>query len=383
MSTLRGGPTFAIADMTRGLTQAGVEVHIATTDDHGAHRATLPLGQPVQQDGITYWYFRRLTQFYMASWDLMRWLMRHVQVYDLVDAHYVFVHSSLAAGYAAQKHNVPYIVRPHGMLNRWGMYYRRPRLKRLSLHFLERHLLMHAAAVCLTGEQEYIEASELAIPFRPVIQPLGIEIPAAANWPARGTLRQQHPTLQGKTVLLFLSRFDAKKGLDLLLPAFAQLRQARPDVALVLAGQGTAAFTQRLQQQVAQLGIENDVIFAGFLSGADKLAALVDADIFVLPSYSENFGVVVVEALATGLPVVISDQVGLAREVASADAGVIIPCQPDALVRNLVSLVDQPEQRQYYAERGRALVEQRFSLETATDALLQLYTRLHTSRPHV
>jgi glycosyltransferase involved in cell wall biosynthesis len=378
MSSLRGGPTFAVADMTNSLAQAGIAVHIATTNDNGLECIDVPLGQPIVQNGVTYYYFQRQTNFYLFSLPLARWLKRHVAAYDVVDIHYVFAHAGIPASRAALKHQVPYLLRPHGMLNRWSVSARRPRMKRLSMNLFERHMLAHAAAVCLTTEQERMEVAELALPFKPVVMPLGINLVPFDHLPPTGTFRQQHPHLQGKTLLLFLSRFDKKKGLDLLLPAFAQLKREQPEVALILAGSGTPAFEAKLRAEVQALGIEHDVVFTGFLSGEKKLATLADCDIFVLPSYSENFGVVVVEAMASGLPVIISNQVGLAHDIQQAEAGIVIPCQQDKLVEAIHNLVSDAAQRRQFADQARHLAQQRFSLDAATSSLIQLYTDVVT-----
>jgi glycosyltransferase involved in cell wall biosynthesis len=326
----------------------------------------------------------------MFSLPLARWLAQHVLTYDVVDIHYVFAHSSIPASRAASNHRIPYILRPHGMLNRWSVSMRRPRMKRLSMHLFERHMLARAAAVCLTTEQERVEVAELGLSFRPVVMPLGIDLTPFVHLPRAGTFRQQYPHLAEKTLLLFLSRFDIKKGLDMLLPAFAQLKQEHPDVALVLAGSGDPAFEAKLHAQVQALGIEHDVIFTGFLIDEQKFAVLADCDLFVLPSYSENFGVVVVEAMASGLPVIISNQVGLAHDILQAEAGIVIPCQQDRLFEALRNLVSDTARQQQYAARARHLAQQRFSLDAASSSLVRLYTDViadasvrHTSTTHI
>jgi glycosyltransferase involved in cell wall biosynthesis len=149
----------------------------------------------------------------------------------------------------------------------------------------------------------------------------------------------------------------------------------------VLAGSGEPAYEAWLRQQVQLLDITQDVFFTGFLAGEQKRAALADCDIFVLPSYSENFGVVVVEAMASGLPVVVSDQVGIAQEVAQAPAGLVVPCNPRRLADALRLLIDNHDLRQKLGTRGRMLVQQRFSLDTMTTSLLKLYTNLVEAMP--
>lgn len=377
LSPLRGGPSFAVPAMAQGLARAGLEVHIATTDDDGPERhLDIPLGRPLIHDGVTCWYFRRQTRFYTASWPLTRWLAQQVGAYDLVHIHALFSYASLPAAWFAAKRQVPYIVRPIGVLHTWGTQQRRARLKRLSFQMIERHMLRHAAAVHFTSKQEEAEAALPGVHMQSVVLPLGIELAPFGGSRGTGAFRQQHPMLSQKVVLLFLSRLDRKKGLDMLLQAFAQVRQACPDAALVLAGSGEPAYEAWLREQAQALGIAQDVMFTGFLSGEQKRAALADCDIFVLPSYSENFGVVIVEAMASGLPVVVSDQVGIAEEVAQAPAGLVVPCSAHRLADALRLLIHNHDMRQKLGAHGRMLAQQRFSLATTTTALTKLYVDL-------
>lgn len=372
----RGGPSQAVLDMVRGLVQAGVEVHVATTDDDGPGRLLVPLSQPVVEDGVTCWYFPRLTRFYTTSWPLVTWLRRHIADYDLVHVHAVFSYSSLLAAFCAWRAGVPYIITPHGILRSWGVQNRRPLLKRLSFYLIERRILHHAALVHFTSEQERLEAEELGVRMSSTIIPLGIDLSAFERLPAPGAFRRHYPQLAGRTLLLFLSRLDPKKGLDLLLPAFARVRQERPDVALVLAGCGVPDYEAWLRARVQELGLEGDVLFTGFLEGEQKLAALADCDLFVLPSYSESFGVAVVEAMACGKPVVISDQVAIHREIAEANAGLVIPCQVQALAEALMHLAGDANLRRRLGANGRRLARERFSLEAMATRLAQAYTEV-------
>jgi glycosyltransferase involved in cell wall biosynthesis len=224
-----------------------------------------------------------------------------------------------------------------------------------------------------TSEAEQGEAAALGAPGRPVVIPHGIELEAFQRLAPRGWVRRRAPHLAGRTIILFLSRIDPKKGLDLLLPAFARVRAQQPDVALVMAGDGETEFVGKLKTEAVRLGIDADIYWAGFLGGDEKLAALADADLFVLPSYSENFGLSVVEAMASRLPVVISDEVAIHREVAGGEAGLVTSCQVPSLTAALASLVADAGRRERLGQAGRRLVESRFSAEAMTAAVLSMY----------
>jgi glycosyltransferase involved in cell wall biosynthesis len=327
----------------------------------------------VDENGATHWYFRRQTRFYTTSWALTRWLAGHVADYDLVHIHALFSYAAVLASVLARKHGVPYIIRPLGTLNRFGMEKRHPRLKRLSYGLIERRILAGAACVHYTSEAEQREAAALGAPGRPVVIPHGVELEAFRPKAASGWIIRRAPHLAGRIIILFLSRIDPKKGLDLLLPAFARLRTQQPDIALVIAGDGEAEFVAKLKAEALRLGIDADLYWAGFLGGDEKLAALADADLFVLPSYSENFGLSVVEAMASRLPVVISNEVGIHHEVTGGQAGLVTSCQVPSLIAALASLVADAGLRERLGQAGRRLVESRFSAEVMTAAVLRMY----------
>lgn len=376
VSPLRGGPSVTLRTMARGLVRAGLEVHVATTDDNGANRLDVPYRVPVVEEGVSYWYFPRQTRFYTFSWPLSCWLARHVRDYDLVHIHALFSYAAIPAALWARRSGVPYIVRPLGVLNRWGRQNRRPWLKKLSFRFVESHILAGAAAIHYTSEQERLEAAEWGIMHRSVVIPNPIDTAAYSHDRATGRFRAQDLQLTDRTIILFLSRLDAKKGLDLLLPAFAAVRAQYPQVILVLAGNGEASFVARLQQEAMRLGINADIIWTGFLTGEEKEAAFADADIFVLPSYSENFGIAAAEAMACGLPVVLSDQVGIHQEVAEAQAGAVVPCRTEELAQALLRLVRDAQLRSQMGENGKSLVNSQFSLETVTGRLIETYVQI-------
>ena len=365
----RGGPSVLMHTLARALSQAGIEVHVATTDDNGPGRLRVPHGLPQQEDGATFWYFPRQTRFYTFSWPLTRWLARHVREFDLVHIHALFSYAALPAALLAHRAGVPYIVRPLGTLNRWGIRNRRPWLKRLSFHVLESRILASAAGIHYTSEQELLEAGELGVSANPLIIPNAVELPVGhACSPVR-------PVAERK-VILFLSRFDRKKGLDLLLEAFARVRRQCPDAVLVLAGTGDPQWVARLKENAERLGIASGVIWAGFLTGENKWAALSGADVFVLPSYSENFGIVLVEALACGCPVVLSDQVGIHREIRRAEAGLVTPCRVEELATAILNVLTDAALRRRMSENGVRLARQQFSLEAVSRQLASAYAAI-------
>jgi glycosyltransferase involved in cell wall biosynthesis len=358
------------------LVRASIEAHIATTDDNGPGRLDVPLGVPVVNEGVTYWFFRRQTRFYAVSLPLTRWLARHAGDYDLVHIHALFSWAAVAAAACSAWRGVPYVIRPLGTLSRWSLAHQRPLLKRLSLWLVENRVLSGAMRIHYTSELERVEGAQIINRHATTVVPLGVDLTWVDRSPEAGWLRRRAPHLAGRTVLLFMSRLDPKKGLDLLLAAFARLAHREKRLALVVAGSGSSDFELSLHQKALSLGIQDDVLWAGFLEGEEKLSALAEADVFVLPSYSENFGIAVVEAMAHGLPVIISDQVGVSREVTAAGAGIVVSCEVEAIAGAIRHLVTHPEVRRGAGDCGRRLATQRFSVDTMTAGLIQMYEEI-------
>lgn len=375
VSSKHGGPSVALPLFARALARYDIPVTVATTDDDGrGMRLEVPLGRVVPGLGETESiYFRKNTEFYKTSWPLARWLNRHVADFDLVHIHALFSFSSWAAARAARRAKVPYIVRPLGVLNEWGMANRRRFVKRWSLRIVELPILRHAAAIHYTAEAEAREAA-LAHPeiasLRSVIIPIPME--SACTGDASG-FYERFPKATGRRIVLFLSRLDRKKGVELLLTAFQEVRKKFPDALLVIAGAGEEGYAEHLEQRARELGCESDLIWTGYVEGDAKAAVLAAATVFALPSYSENFGVAAAEALAAGIPVLLSDRVALAEDVRAADAGVVVECTAKAIAEGLELLLPEAELRARLGERGREFARERYSPDTVGRKLKSLY----------
>ena len=208
------------------------------------------------------------------------------------------------------------------------------------------------------------------------LRPFVIPNPVAGHYFDRDSLRiqfhRQYPGLRDRHVVLFLSRLDEIKGLDLLLPAFAILRRQMDNVSLIVAGGGTASYAARLRQMARTLGIEADITWTGFIDEKQKFSAMAGATVFVLPSYSENFGIAVVEAMACGLPVVVSDRVAIHGEVSAARAGLVVPCNIDALAKSMESILKNPNLQAEMATNAMELAKT-FSTNAVTSKIIALY----------
>jgi glycosyltransferase involved in cell wall biosynthesis len=377
MSVAHGGPTRALALMERALTQQGVTVETAATDDDGPGRRNgKPCGRPLAENGVDRWYFPKRTEWYKASPALARWIAGNVRRFDLVHIHALFSFSSAAAARAAHRAGVPYIIRPLGTLNGYGMSQRRPWLKAVSLRLVEAPALRRAAAVHFTSEDEALQARQLGVAMREAIVPLGIEAheDIDAGMPPRRTAGLQPR-------LLFLSRLDAKKNIEGLLEATALLVKAWPDLQLVIAGDGAPHYVAKLKARCADLGLSGRVTWAGHIEGAAKTAALNAADVFVLPSYSENFGIAALEALAAGLPVVLGKGVAIAKDVVDAGAGVAVDPVARSIAQGVQRIIESEHNQAAMSQSARRLAQERFSARAMAAGLKSLYLDILDRNP--
>lgn len=381
VSASQGGPSFAMPLIERALASAGVEVTVATTDDDGPGKhLNVDLEKPIPSGGATRFYFRKQTEFYKYSLPLKRWLNQNARQFDMVHVHALFSHASVSAARAARKQNVPYIIRPLGVLNRYGLTQRRAMLKRISLAWIERPLLRDAAAMHYTSKAEQLEAEAAGACAPAFVIPLGIDLARFGKLAGADLFLSRFPQAKGKPIVLFLSRLDPKKGLDILLPAFAEVKELNPQAMLVVAGSGDETFTRNMKVLAAELELGDSVLWPGFLEGEMKLSALAAATVFVLPSYSENFGIALVEAMAAGVPCLTTEGVAVAGDVAENKAGLVAKPIVSDLACSLNRVLSDSALRERLSASARSLARKRFSLDAMGRALKELYSRVIMSK---
>ena len=373
-----GGPSQAIFEMCRALQKDGVDVLLATTDADGRARLPVPLATELDRRGVrTLFFSGRWGERFNYSPALARWLNANVETFDLVHVHAVFSHPCLAAARACRKHGVPYVVRPLGSLDPWSMR-QKPLRKRLMWRIAGARMLKKAASIHYTTSDEKTLAERSLGLARGVVIPLGIQLDALQDQTATGVFRRDHPPLGDAPYVLALSRIHPKKNFELLVKAFLSIatQHGMERWRLVIAGNGDADYTDSLQALAERLGGRDQVIFAGWLEGARKAAALRDASLFALPSRQENFGIAAAEALACGVAVVVSEHVNLAPEIRRAEAGWVTSLEREDFTRTLAeAMMDEGERRRRGAS-GKEFVERRLSWESSAGELKRLYAAI-------
>lgn len=379
ISERSGGPAYAIISMCRALQEKQIEVVIATTEaDLNGSRPQSEM--PMSYKGLSVFLFPAWDNSFKYSPPFTDWLQRNVSGFDLVHIHAVFNHACIAAARACRRNNVPYIVRPLGSLDPWSMSQKSLR-KAVFWQLTGKRMLREAAAVHYTAlaEQQATEAS-LGLNHGRIV-PLGVD--ALVPDPAKDSqsVGSDIPGLVGHPYVLVLSRLHPKKGLEVLLDAFLFLVKSKQfeNWRLVLAGDGSSEHVATLKAKVELHQANRLVLFPGWLNGEKKDAALRQASLLALPSYHENFGLCVMEALACGIPVLISPHVNLAPDVQAAGAGWIAPVEEAAIRAALANALDSRTERM---KRGLAGYElsKKFLWTAIADALLNLYSQILRER---
>jgi glycosyltransferase involved in cell wall biosynthesis len=372
--------------MCRALSRLGVDVELVSTNQGEAGtwapfqaetKLEVALGVPVAWQGVTARFFDVMppTRLAMAR-GLANWLRSEVSVSDLVHIHCLHHYPGMVAAGIAARHGVPYLVSPHGELAPY--HRRRKRLRKLLFYRLfESKILDRAAAVHYTSRRELDGAASVRIRAPAVIVPAGVDLPELEPEALRGQFRAMHPETGSRLIVTFLGRLAHQKGLDLLIPAFAKVVERFPDCHLVVAGPIEDAYGRAVAGSVRTWQIEGHVTMPGFVGGREKASLLADTDVWVLPSREENFGIAIVEAMAYGLPVVVSDNVGIHTEITAANAGVVVRLEVAELVEALSKLVSDANLRRKYATNAMALVRERFTWDNTARQMLRTYESIH------
>jgi glycosyltransferase involved in cell wall biosynthesis len=363
-----GGPSAAVVGMGRALLREGMAVQIATTDADGPTRLPVQHGTRVDWQGVPAVFFRReWSEAFKFSRPLARWLTAHVAEFDVVHIHAVFSHACLAAARACRQADVPYVVRPLGTLDPWSMQ-QKPLRKQVLWHFGVRRMLDRAAAIHYTTRSEQRLAESTLDLGRGIVIPLGVDESLFAFGSQAAATCAPY--------ILVLGRLHPKKGIESLVEGFVKVAHSLPDWQLVIAGDGDPTYVASLRAFVTNVDLANRVVFSEWLDGRAKAEALANAALLALPSRQENFGLVVAEALACGTPVLISTHVNLADEIASANAGWVIPLDPRVLQDALEGILRNQAERERRGRAGHELAVSRFRWRAVARDLGALYRTL-------
>jgi len=379
ISLARGGPSLAVLDLVKAIRKSNIDVEIATTNDDGVNLLDIPLNQHLFYQGIPLYFFEKnflsfdpLKEF-TISIPFTKWLWVNICHYDLIHVHALFSYTCTVTMVIANYHHTPYILTPHGLLCHWSLQQARLK-KRLYLNLIEYYNLNQAKAIHFTDQQEQEEVKSLKLSPKTVEIPLGIE-PVTTIKDASNKLRHWLEIPQNTPIILFLSRLHPKKGLDYLIEALGKLRS---DLSfhLIIAGDGDDTYKQILNQYLEKSNLAERTHLVGFVEGEKKALLLQGSDLFALTSHSENFGIVVLEALSAGLPILLTPGVALAQTIKKYQLGYVADLDSNRIAEVIQQFLKNPQQGKEMGKRGKAFVQQNYSWDQIALKMISTYQEI-------
>jgi glycosyltransferase involved in cell wall biosynthesis len=373
VNPMGGGPIEGVKQLGLTLVSEGHRVEIASLDGPSApylKPCPLPvyaLGPPISG--------------YAFSPRFMPWLRENRSRYDAVIVNGIWQFHSFAAWRALRHSNTPYVIYTHGMLDPW--FKERYPMKHLKKWMYwpwgEYRVLRDAQAVLFTCEEERMLARRSFWLYRcnEVVVSYGTAEPAGSPQLQVAEFFARYPELCGKKLALFMGRIHPKKGCDLLLEAFAQVLGPHPEWQLIIAGPDQVGWRKKLGQIAEHLGIASRITWTGMIGGAVKWGALRAAEVFVLPSHQENFGIVVAEALAAGTPTLISNKVNIWREIQADGVGFVAEDTVSGACQILRSYLELPDAMKLaMRRRARQCFERKFEIKKSSRTLKAVLTAI-------
>jgi glycosyltransferase involved in cell wall biosynthesis len=370
-----GGPSEVVINLTREIRALGINAEIATTNDDMPGIIDVPLGQRIEYRGVPIYFFARspirIKQFLFSA-DITWWLLKNIKNYDIVTAHILFSYAPDLSAILARFHQIPYGIRTIGMLTEWSLSQGRFK-KEIYSNLIERPNLNHASYIHCTSREEAQNVNDFGIKTPKAVIPLGVN-PPTYMLGAKKQLHQQYNIPADVPIILFMSRIHPKKRLELLIQVLAELHdlQQQP-FHLLIAGSGDSDYVESIRKMIAQQQLQSQITFTGFVIGKDKDLLLQGSDLFVLPTYSENFGIVLAEAMAVGLPIITTPGVHISIDIAQAQAGIIVD---DAiqLKTAIFQLLQSPQLRRELGENGQQLALQKYSWPSIAQKFADVYS---------
>jgi glycosyltransferase involved in cell wall biosynthesis len=384
VNVANGGTTNHVFSLSRVWSRLGHECHVLCLDAHDADCVasspikTFALGGKISQSSPA-WRLPFVRYGYTPA--LGRWLKRNAKNYDAVILNGLWNYTSVGTARALKGTGVPYFICPHGMLDPWLKTADRLRYfaRAMFWHLFEARVIRGARGIIFACEEEKRLAYEGFLEERKnaYVVGYGVEDISYHNESARHHPVQNPLYKPGRRLILFLGRVDKKKGLDILLRAFNEIKDSYPQHDLMIVGPDESDWARKLKKLTSELGICPRVHWMGMRVGREKMLAYTQAEFFVLPSHQENFGLAVAEAMALSLPVLITSKVNIWREVTAARAGLATDDNVDGIKAGLEKMCSlSREDRTIMAQNARGCFIQRFDLEKNAGKMLGLILEL-------
>jgi glycosyltransferase involved in cell wall biosynthesis len=365
-----GGPVRSVHALNNELIKAGINVNVVTTNAGLTDRTDIPLKKITHVDEVPIIYFPFIGyQHYNFSISLMLYIFKNVKKYDLVHITAVWNFPVLVAALACIWNRKPYILSPRGTIYPETIAHRSGIIKKIYYFIIGGIAVKKANLLHFTTQDEAQKVTKfLKLKNKYVTIYNGLSNPIYSN----------KILLESKPYILFLGRIDKKKGLDILVHAYSKYCKTSAEYNLVIAGPDNEGYLSTIESLCNDYGIREKVIFLGEVEGDTKWNLYKNSSLFILSSYSENFGMTVAEAMLIKCPILISDQVGLSEIIKSEDAGWICKPEVDDLLEKMEKALESKELSIKKAERAHAYALEYFNITSVAKQFIHAYSSMLT-----
>jgi len=370
-----GGPFTVVKELLKKLSQKGISIKVLSPipKNYDKEKLIFIKDLPFEVEYIE----EQLPRFIMPSFSLKFIDKIKQEETDLIHIAMPFDFYSIAA-YFSKK---PYLISLHGtfMKEAYNLRILKKLKKDFYMSIIGKKILKKAKIIHLLTQEEKEHFLEFYPEFESKIRviPNGLDLSQFEIDLNKSDLIKKYPHLKDKKIILFLSRINWKKGLDILIPAFAKLYKEDKNFHLLIVGKDDGdGYEKKVKQWVIDYGLWDAVTFTGLLTGKDKLMAFYGSDVFVLPSYSENFGMAVVEAMACGVPIVVSDKVGISKEIMQYNAGTIVKTNVEDVYNGIRNVFQNLNKAKDMTLNAKKMAYDLYDINNVANEMIKMYEEL-------
>jgi glycosyltransferase involved in cell wall biosynthesis len=373
-----GGPIQSMHLLAKTLYKKDIEVYVITTNVYMDKGKNVELFKWVNIDDVKVMYFPSyFYENFSFSPQYLFFLLKHIKDYDLAYISPIWTFTVLAGSIACKLNKIPYIFAPHGSLYEETIKIKSYWIKKIYYFLFAKWCIENANLIHYTTEDEKEKVTRyLGIKNKSLIIPNGIDLDNYKDLDKIKDFKNYFPELEEKKYILFMGRISKKKGLNLLISAFKMILKDFPDFYLVIAGPDNEGYKKEVEKIIKKNDIEEKVIFTGMLEGEKILSAYKSAELFVLPSYSENFGMVVPEAMMCETPVIISNRVGIYKEVLEYNAGIVTNLSVGDISSGMLKVLEYPSLKSKIISNAGRLVKEKYDIDKVTDCIIGEFHRI-------
>jgi len=376
LSWAGGSPTLAVTyNLSKSLLDQGHQITIYTTDALNKGRKLKYPTEPLNTHGVKVYEFKSMgsklgeRHRICISPAMIPVMAKQIATFDIIHLQEYRTFQNIVAHYYAKKHKIPYVLQAHGALPR---IMTKHRLKQVYDKLWGYRLLKDATRVIAITKIEAEQYKSMGVSEDKIeIVPNGIYLSEFENLPERGEFRRKWGINDSQKIVLYLARIHKIKGPDLLAKAFAELSGESIEAKLVIAGPDDG-YLPALKKLIKELNIEENVLLTGPLYGRDRLEAYIDADVYVLPSSYEVFGITVLEACACSTPVILTDRCGIAEWIGN-NVGYVVQYDKKQLQEAISEILTNEELRGQFKEAGKKLIREQFSWSKIAEQIEAVY----------